>query len=102
MIPLISVWNGLAGRVGVRPAGKANTVFTMWVLGVNSGSTLFLLPCAILAAICVSHLGAMLKDHHNQSAFIYLAHFAASRANWATSLRQDIRKKNHRSELCQH
>jgi len=51
VIPLISVWNGLAGRVGLLLAGNANTIFTVWVLGVNSGSTLFLLPCAVLAAM---------------------------------------------------
>jgi hypothetical protein len=51
VIPLISLRNGLAGRISVILAGNANTVFTKWVLGTNSGSALFLLPCAVLAAI---------------------------------------------------
>jgi uncharacterized membrane protein YkvI len=50
-IPLISLRNGLAGRVSVILAGNANTVFTVWVLGMHSGSAIFLLPCAVLAAI---------------------------------------------------
>jgi hypothetical protein len=51
VIPLISRWNGLAGRISMLLAGNANTVFTIFVLGMNSGSIVFLFPCAVLAAI---------------------------------------------------
>jgi hypothetical protein len=31
--------------------GILNTVFTIWVLGINSGTEVFLAPCAALAAL---------------------------------------------------
>ena len=50
VIPLISRRNGLLGRVATPLAGIANTVFTVWILGANSGTALFLAPCTALAA----------------------------------------------------
>ena len=51
VIPLLSRRNGLAGRLAMVASGLGNTVFTLWVLGGNSGSGLFFAPCAALAAI---------------------------------------------------
>lgn len=50
-VPLISRRSGLLGRMATLLAGIANTIFTIWVLGQNSGTELFLGPCAALAAI---------------------------------------------------
>jgi hypothetical protein len=50
VIPLIGRRSGLAARIATPIAGIANTVFTVWILGANSGTTLFLAPCAALAA----------------------------------------------------
>ncbi len=49
-IPLLARRNGLWGRVATPLAGNVNTVFTVWVLGMTSGTTVFLAPCAALAA----------------------------------------------------
>jgi hypothetical protein len=51
MIPWVSRRNGLLGRAAMPLAGIANTVFTVWILGMASGSALFLAPCAALAAL---------------------------------------------------
>jgi len=51
LIPLVTRWSGLLGRVAMLLAGLANTVFTVWVLGERSGTELFLVPCAVLAAM---------------------------------------------------
>jgi len=51
VVPLVSNWNSLAARIIVILAGNANTVFTIWVLGMNSGSAIFHFPCAVMAAI---------------------------------------------------
>ena len=50
-IPLLSRRSGLLGRVAMVVAGVANTVWAIWVLGMASGSVLFLMPCAALAAL---------------------------------------------------
>ena len=50
VIPLIARRHGLAGRAATPLVGIANTVFTVWILGANSGTTLFLAPCTALAA----------------------------------------------------
>ena len=50
-VPLIARRNGLLGRIAMIFAGLANTVFTMWVLGQNTGTDLFFAPCAALAAV---------------------------------------------------
>lgn len=51
VIPPIARRNGLLGRVATPMAGIANTVLTVWILGASSGTTLFLAPCAALAAV---------------------------------------------------
>ena len=50
VIPLLSRRSGLLARVVTPLAGIANTIFTVWILGSNSGTVLFLGPCAALAA----------------------------------------------------
>jgi hypothetical protein len=55
VVPLLSRWNGLIGRIAMLLAGLANTVFTMWVLGQNTGTDLFFAPCAALAAVGFRH-----------------------------------------------
>ena len=51
LIPLVARRNGLWGRMMMLITGIANTVFTIWILGNNTGTDLFLAPCAALAAI---------------------------------------------------
>lgn len=51
VIPLVARRSGFLGRVATPVAGIANTVFTVWILGANSGTALFLAPCTALAAI---------------------------------------------------
>jgi hypothetical protein len=50
-IPTLSRWNGRLGRITTPILGVINTVFTIWVLGINSGTEVFLIPCAALAAV---------------------------------------------------
>ncbi len=50
VIPLLSRRSGLLARAATPLVGVVNTVFTVWVLGTNSGTTLFLAPCTALAA----------------------------------------------------
>jgi len=50
-IPFLSRRSGLLGRIATPVVGLANTVFTIWVLGMASGTALFLAPCAALAAL---------------------------------------------------
>ena len=50
-IPLLSRRSGLLARVATPVLGVANTVFTIWVLGINSGTEVFLVPCSALAAL---------------------------------------------------
>ncbi len=50
-IPLIARRSGFASRIAMPVFGIVNTIFTMWVLGINSGTEVFLVPCAALAAI---------------------------------------------------
>ena len=51
VIPPIARRSGSWGRVLMPVAGIANTVFTIWILGSDSGTILFLAPCTLLAAI---------------------------------------------------
>ena len=51
LIPKLSRRSSLLGRAATPLAGLANTVFTIWVLGMASGTALFLAPCAALAAL---------------------------------------------------
>jgi len=50
-IPLLSRRNGLLGRMAMLLTGIVNTIFTVWVLGENSGTAFFLIPCGALASI---------------------------------------------------
>jgi hypothetical protein len=50
LIPPISRRNGLLGRMATPLLGIVNTVYTVWILGASSGTALFLVPCAVLAA----------------------------------------------------
>ena len=50
-VPAIMRRNALLGRLMVPGFGAANSVFGSWVLGPQSGTPLFLIPCAILAAL---------------------------------------------------
>ena len=51
MIPWVSRRSGLLGRVATPVVGVANTIFTIWILGMPSGTALFLAPCAALSAM---------------------------------------------------
>lgn len=50
-IPAISRANPLLGRIALSLVATVNTVFCTWLLGVQSGTELFLLPCAMLASL---------------------------------------------------
>ena len=50
-IPWLSRRSGLLARVAMPAVGVANTVFTVWILGIASGTELFLAPCGALAAV---------------------------------------------------
>jgi hypothetical protein len=50
-IPAVTRRNALLGRLLVPGFGAANCVFGSWVLGPASGTPLFLVPCAALAAL---------------------------------------------------
>jgi hypothetical protein len=50
-LPLLSRRSSLLGRVAMPVAGIMNTVYTIWILGMSSGTALFLAPCAALAAL---------------------------------------------------
>jgi hypothetical protein len=51
VVPLVSRRSGLLGRIFLILASVGNTEFTRWVLGTNTGTELFFVPCAMLAAI---------------------------------------------------
>jgi hypothetical protein len=51
ILPLLSRRSGLLGRVAMPLMGIVNTIFTIWILGNNSGTQVFLFPCAALAAL---------------------------------------------------
>jgi len=50
-VPAIMRTRPLLGRLLVPGFGTANSVFCSWMLGPGSGTLLFLMPCAILAAL---------------------------------------------------
>lgn len=50
-VPLLSRCSSFAGRIATPLLGVINTAFTVWVLGINSGTEVFLVPCAALAAL---------------------------------------------------
>jgi hypothetical protein len=51
VLPFLSRRSSLLGRVAMPLAGIMNTVYTIWILGMASGTALFLAPCAALAAL---------------------------------------------------
>jgi len=50
-VPMLSRQGSLLGRMAMPMLGVGNTIFTVWVLGINSGTEVFLFPCAALAAL---------------------------------------------------
>jgi hypothetical protein len=50
-VPAVMRRSTLLGRLLVPGFGAANCVFGSWVLGPQSGTPLFLVPCALLAAL---------------------------------------------------
>ncbi len=50
-VPAVTRRNALAGRLLVPVIGTANCVFGTWILGPRSGTSLFLVPCALLVAL---------------------------------------------------
>jgi hypothetical protein len=50
-VPMMARRSSLLGRVATPVLGVANTIFTIWILGINSGTEVFLAPCAALAAL---------------------------------------------------
>lgn len=54
-IPLISRRSSVLSRIAMVSFGLINTVFTIWVLGNNSGTEVFFFPCAALAAFIFRH-----------------------------------------------
>jgi hypothetical protein len=50
-VPAAMRRNMLAGRLMLLAVGTANSVFVSWIMGAGSGTDLFLIPCAILAAL---------------------------------------------------
>jgi hypothetical protein len=53
-VPAISRRHPRLGRVTLSLAGLGNTVFCTWLLGENSGTELFLIPCITLASLLFS------------------------------------------------
>jgi hypothetical protein len=50
-VPPLSRRSGLVSRIVLLLVATGNTVFTRWALGPDTGTELFLIPCAMLAAI---------------------------------------------------
>ncbi|HQT84445.1 MAG: hypothetical protein B7Z58_09785 [Acidiphilium sp. 37-64-53] len=55
LIPALSRRNARASRIAMPLFGIANAIFTTWILGVASGSELFLVPCAALSSMTFRH-----------------------------------------------
>ena len=51
LVPAVTRWNGIWGRVLLVVTGTVNSLFCTWLLGEASGTALFLLPCITLAAL---------------------------------------------------
>lgn len=54
-VPAIARRNGLAGRLTLVVVGTLNTVWCSYVLGFDSGTALFLIPCIMLATLGFHH-----------------------------------------------
>jgi hypothetical protein len=50
-VPILTRRSSLMGRLATPVLGLANTVFVVWILGIDSGTEVFLVPCAALAAL---------------------------------------------------
>src|ERR1700749_440196 len=50
-VPIVARYSSLGGRLATPVLGLINTVFTIWILGPESGTEVFLVPCAALAAL---------------------------------------------------
>jgi hypothetical protein len=50
-VPAVMRRSSLLGRLMLPGFGAANCVFGSWILGPQSGTLLFLVPCALLAAL---------------------------------------------------
>jgi len=50
-VPAIARRSPMGGRVALSLAGTINSMFCTWLLGEQSGTELFLLPCATLASL---------------------------------------------------
>ena len=50
-IPILARRNNLLGRLATPLLGIVNTIFVVWILGPESGTEVFLLPCAALSAL---------------------------------------------------
>jgi hypothetical protein len=50
-VPMLARRSSLVGRLATPLLGLANTVFVVWILGPDSGTEVFLVPCAALSAL---------------------------------------------------
>ena len=50
-VPILARRSSLLGRLATPLLGIVNTIFVVWILGPESGTEVFLLPCAALAAL---------------------------------------------------
>ncbi len=102
-VPAVMRRSTLAGRLMVPGFGAANCVFGSWVLGAQSGTMLFLVPCAILAALLyrpserlwrLGLLGAVL------GAFVVCTYWLPSLTNLAPDTLAAITRLNSFSMIC--
>jgi hypothetical protein len=50
-VPFLTRRSSLLGRLATPLLGLANTIFVVWILGPDSGTEVFLVPCAALSAL---------------------------------------------------
>ncbi|MEO6840725.1 MAG: hypothetical protein ABI192_08165 [Bradyrhizobium sp.] len=50
-VPILTRRSSLLGRLATPLLGLANTIFVVWILGPDSGTEVFLVPCAALSAL---------------------------------------------------
>jgi hypothetical protein len=102
-VPAVMRRSTLAGRLMVPGFGAANCVFGSWVLGAQSGTLLFLVPCAILAALLyrpnerlwrLGLLGAVL------AAFLVCTYWLPSLTKLAPDTLAAITRLNSFSMIC--
>ena len=102
-IPAVTRRFPLLGRLMVPGFGAVNCVFGSWVLGPQSGTPLFLIPCAILAALLykpveklvrLALLGVVL------AAFLFCTYWESSLTALAPETLAAITRLNSFSVLC--